>query len=387
VSGWPWGSTAIVGIGQTEFSKNSGRSELRLAVEAITAALEEAGVPVEDVDGLVTYTMDNNGQQSVATALGLPGVTHFSSSLYGGGGSTSTVLQGALAIGAGLAEVVVVYRGMNERSEYRFGQPRAETRRGGYMSQVAAHGLLTPGHSASLGMARYMHDYGVVNEDFAPISVQSRAYAASNPAAYFFGQPITAEDHDTSRWIVEPVLRLLDCCMESDGAVALVMTSVDRARDLRQPPVVVYGGAQGMVRDEYTMMNYYRSDAGTLPSAAVAARKLWALTGLRPSDIQVASLYDHFSPWVMVQLEEFGFCQRGEGKDFIASGALALDGSLPTNTNGGQLGEAYIHGMNGIAESVRQARGTALHQVSNVERVLVTSGVGVPTGAIVLGPV
>ncbi len=210
-------------------------------------------------------------------------------------------------------------------------------------------------------------------------------HAARNPDAWFYGRPITVEEHQASRWVVEPVLRLLDCCQESDGGVALVVTSSERARDLRQVPAVVTAAAQGATFDGEMMTSYYRDDLLGLPEMGIVARQLWEASGLGPADISTAFLYDHFTPFVLMQLEELGFCGRGEGKDFASVENLSLGGRLPMNTSGGLLGEAYIHGMNGITEAVRQIRGTSCNQVERVEHVLVTAGTGVPTSGLILG--
>jgi acetyl-CoA acetyltransferase len=375
--------TAIVGIGATEFSRDSGRSELRLAVEAITAALADAGIGVDEVDGLCTFDMDSNDPATVAPALGLRGVTHFWQSSYGGGGGCSTVLSAATAVATGAADVVVAYRAMNERSGRRYGQVSGGKRRVPLaLSHFTPYGIHTAAQCFALNIARYMHTYGVTNADFAPVAVADRRHAATNPAAFFYDKPITIDDHQQSRWIVEPALRLLDCCLESDGAVALVITSIERARDLRQAPVRISAGSQGLVGPQ--MRDYYRSSIIGADETAVAARKLWTTSGLRPQDMSMAILYDHFTPLVLMQLEALGFCEPGEGKDFVAGGRIEIGGELPLNTNGGQLGEAYIHGMNGIAEAVRQVRGTAVNQVNDVDHVLVTSGPGVPTSALIV---
>jgi acetyl-CoA acetyltransferase len=231
---------------------------------------------------------------------------------------------------------------------------------------------------------RYMHEYGATSEDFGRVAVAGRRHAATNPHAWFYEQPITLEEHQASRWIVEP-LHLLDCCQESDGGQALVVTTAERARDLRHTPAVIVAGAQGAGDDQWTMTSFFRPDIAHLPEMGVVADELWSSSGLSPADIQTAVLYDHFTPYVLMQLEEFGFCPRGEAKDFVRDGALELGGRLPINTHGGQLGEAYIHGMNGIAEAVRQIRGTSVNQVTNVEHVLVTAGTGVPTSGLILG--
>jgi acetyl-CoA acetyltransferase len=231
---------------------------------------------------------------------------------------------------------------------------------------------------------RIMHEYGVTSEDFGRVAVADRRHAATNPAAFFYGKPITLEDHQASRWIVEP-LHLLDCCQESDGAQALVVTSLERARDLPQRPAVIRAAAQGAGEQQQMMTSYYRPSITGLPEMGLVARQLYATAGVGPGDIQTAVVYDHFTPFVLPQLEEFGFCGRGEAKDFIQDGNIELGGRLPINTNGGQLGEAYIHGMNGIAEGVRQVRGSSVNQVDEVEHVLVTAGTGVPTSGIILG--
>jgi acetyl-CoA acetyltransferase len=227
-----------------------------------------------------------------------------------------------------------------------------------------------------------MHEYGVTSEAFGLVAVADRRHAATNPEAFFFGRPITLEDHQASRMIADP-LRLLDCCQESDGAVAIVVTSPERAASLKQVPVSITAAAQGSAGDQYVMTSYYREDIG-VPEMGVVGGELWRQSGLRPADIDTAVLYDHFTPYVLMQLEELGFCGRGEAPDFITNGAIELGGRLPLNTHGGQLGEAYIHGMNGIAEAVRQVRGTAVNQVEDAERVLVTAGTGVPTSGLIL---
>jgi acetyl-CoA acetyltransferase len=231
---------------------------------------------------------------------------------------------------------------------------------------------------------RYMHAYGATSADFGQIAVADRKHAATNPAAWFYQRPITLADHQESRWICEP-LRLLDCCQETDGAVAIVVTSLERARSLAQPPVVIRAAAQGSGPNQFTMTSYYRDDMTGLPEMGVVARQLWQQSGLAPGDIRTAVLYDHFTPYVLMQLEELGFCGRGEARHFIAGGALELGGRLPLNTHGGQLGEGYLHGMNGIAEGVRQIRGTAVNQVPGDGPVLVTAGTGVPTSGLILG--
>jgi acetyl-CoA acetyltransferase len=381
------GRAAIVGIGQTEFSKESGRTELQLACESVLAALEDAGLAASDVDGLVTFTLDSSEEMEVARNLGMDRLSMFARIPYGGGASAATVMHAAMAVATGTAEVVVCYRALNERSGLRFGDLGGSL--GGglplWLSWYAPYGLLSPAGWVGLHARRYMETYGVTNADFGAIAVVDRAHAATNPGAWFHDRPITLEDHQASRWIVEPVLRLLDCCQESDGGVALVVTSVERARDLRHPAAVVEAAAQGASHDGEMMTSYYRDDLTGLPEMGVVGDRLWRQSGLGSADISTAFLYDHFTPFVLMQLEELGFCGRGEAKDFATVERLSLGGDLPINTSGGLLGEAYIHGMNGITECVRQLRGSSVNQVPDVEHVLVTAGTGVPTSGLILG--
>ncbi|MGW2992557.1 lipid-transfer protein, partial [Streptomyces sp. NPDC001193] len=367
------GRAAIAGIGATEFSKDSGRSELRLAVEAVHAALDDAGLTPADVDGMVTFTMDTSPEITVAQAAGIGDLSFFSRIHYGGGAACATVQQAALAVATGVAEVVVCYRAFNERSGRRFGsgvQQREPSAEGAALGWSLPWGLLTPASWVAMAAQRYLHAYNLTPEAFGHVAVTDRRHAANNPAAYFHGKPITLADHAASRWIVEP-LRLLDCCQETDGGQALVVTSAERARDLRHAPAVITAAAQGAGRRQEAMTSFYRDDLTGLPEMDVVARQLWRTSGLRPSDIDVGILYDHFTPFVLMQLEEFGFCKPGEAADFVAADAL------PLNTHGGQLGEAYLHGMNGIAEAVRQLRGTSVNQVAGASRALVTAGTGV----------
>ena len=381
-------TAAIAGIGATDFSKDSGRSELRLAAEAVSAALTDAGLAAPEVDGLVTFTMDSNSEIAVARELGIGSLRFFSQVGYGGGAACGTVHHAALAVAAGAAEAVVCYRALNERSGRRFGQVAAEatampTTSGTDNGWHYPMGLSTPAATVAMAARRYMHEYGATSEDFGAVAVADRRHAASNPNAWFYQKPITLSDHQASRPIVDP-LRLLDCCQESDGAVALVVTSLERARGLRQPPAVIMSSAQGSGPDQFTMTSYYNRDLAGLPEMGVVASELWGRASVSPSDIRTAVLYDHFTPYVLMQLEELGFCGRGEAPGFIADGAIELGGRLPLNTHGGQLGEAYIHGMNGIAEAVRQVRGTAVNQVPGDGPVLVTAGTGVPTSGLIL---
>ncbi|WP_207842414.1 lipid-transfer protein [Williamsia soli] len=383
------GKAAIAGIGATDFSKNSGRSELRLAAEAVTAAVADAGLTPADVDGLVSFTMDTNTEIAVARASGIGELTYFSRIHYGGGAACSTVQQAAMAVATGVADVVVAYRAFNERSGMRFGQVNtslvAQDNSSGTDNAFSyPHGLSTPAAFVAMVAQRYMHEYGATSEDFGRISVVDRKHAAVNPEAFFYGKPITLEDHQNSRYIAEP-LHLLDCCQESDGGVAFVIVSAERAKELPHTPAIIAGAASGSGEDQYIMTSYYRDDLAGLPEMGLVGRQLWQQSGLGPDDVDLAILYDHFTPYTLMQLEQLGFCGRGEAKDFVREpGALEVGGRLPLNTHGGQLGEAYIHGMNGIAEAVRQLRGKSVNQVPGARKVVVTAGTGVPTSGLVL---
>jgi acetyl-CoA acetyltransferase len=273
----------------------------------------------------------------------------------------------------------LIWRAINQGASVRYGQPQASGVRqpGSGTSSLLwcmPFGAQAPATWAALAIQRYMHECGVTNRDFGRIAVLHRKYAATNPAAIFHGKPITLEEHQASRWIVEPVLRLLDCCQENAGAAAAVITTLERARDSRQPPVRIAAAAQSIPAEVEVISNYYHADLSVMPEAVGTARRLWAQSGLGPRDMRVALLYDAFTPNVMKQLEAFGFCRHGEAKDFVAAGECELSGSIPTNTHGGHSGEAYIHGMNLVTEGVRQIRGTAANQVARVEHALVSSG-------------
>ena len=326
----------------------------------------------------------------VARNLGIGELSMFSRIPYGGGAAAGTVMQAAMAVATGVADVVVCYRAFNERSGLPVRQHRRRDRRRLplWLSWYAPFGLMTPAAWVALH-ARRVHATRTASP--TRTSAASRSSTARtrrrNPDAWFYERPITLEDHQASRWIVEPVLRLLDCCQESDGGVALVVT-VGRA-GARPAPAAGgdhrRGAGRGRRRrddDELLPRRHHRparDGRGRRPALARCRDS-------RPPTSQTAFLYDHFTPFVLMQLEELGFCGRGEAKDFATVERLSLGGELPINTNGGLLGEAYIHGMNGITEAVRQIRGTSCNQVDDVEHVLVTAGTGVPTSGLILAP-
>lgn len=381
-------AAAIVGAGQTEFSKAAGRSETQLACEAIVAALDDAGLTTTDVDGLVSYTIDPVEETELVRAIGSPQIAWSSRVPYGGGGSQGVLLHAAAAVASGVARVVVVYRAVKARSGARFGAAQAATRPTSAHSGSTAmqwllpFGVLTPASWMSLNATRYMHTYGVTNADFGRAVVQMRTYAAKNPNAHFYERPITLDDHQRSRWIAEPAIRLLDCCQETDGAVAFVVAGRDRAMDTPEPVMIAAAAGAGLFEEEIGS-DHYRADLSRMEGSAALAAQLFGQFGITRDDVDVAMVYDAFSPILLMQLEALGFCGFGEAKDFVADGHLGPGGLLPCNTNGGLIGEGYIHGLNLTLEAVRQLRGRSCNQIDGARTALVTAS---RTGVILQRP-
>jgi acetyl-CoA acetyltransferase len=372
---------AIAGIGQTEFAKNIGRSERAIALEAIAAALADAGVAPGAVDGLVRFDMESTSEVEVARNFGIENLRFFAEVGYGGGGGCATLALAAMAVESGRADTVVCWRARNRGSG---GRPWAGTRMevSGDPQFYIPFGLVRPVDQIALLAARHMHEYGTTSEQFGAVAVACRKHAARNPHA-MMRESIALADHQASRFVSEP-LRKLDCCLETDGALAVVVTSAERARDLRQPPVSILAAVQGSGPEHVVMANYHKPRFLETPSL-YAARELWARAGVRPRDVDCAQFYDAFTPLVTLSLEEYGFCKPGEGGPFSERGRLEWpDGELPCNTSGGGLSEAYVHGFNLILEGVRQIRGSSTSQVEGAELCLVTSGGGVPTSAALL---
>ncbi len=378
---------AIAGIGQTTYSKNSGVSELALASEAVRKAIDDAGIQPSEVDGLVTYTMDSSDEVEVARTVGIGDLTFWSQVNYGGGAAIGLIAHAAMAIATGMAKNVVVYRALNGRSGQRMGQGVS----GSIISSDLIHwswympfGLLTPASWIALQAQLYMDKYGATSEHLAHVAITQRKHALNNPNAAMRDKPMTMDDYMNSRMICEP-LRLFDCCQEDDGGCALLITSPERARDMQQPAAIMRAVSQASFEGQEQMTSFYRDDLAALPEMELAAERVYEMSGLGPKDIDASCLYDAFTPEILMQLEAFGFCGKGEAKDFVTEESLTIGGALPNNTHGGLLSEAYLHGVNNIAEGVRLIRGTSCNQPEAVDHVLVTSGVGVPTGAAILG--
>ena len=375
--------TAVAGIGQTAYAKSLEGTELSLACQAIKAALDDAGIAPSEVDGMSSYAMEANIETEVARSVGVGDVTWFSQVGFGGGAGCGVVGNAAMAVASGQCTVAVAWRGRKRGA--RTSRPWAQTaeRVKGLGEWSRPWGLVRPVDEIAMLTRRYMHEYGATRDHLANVALAFRKHANRNPAAQMHAKPMTRDDYMAARWISEP-LCLFDNCLETDGAVACVIVSAERARDLRQPPALIHAFGQGLNRQHQTMTNYHRDDPLTGPAWA-ASEALWRYADVGPDDVKVAQIYDAFSPLIPLSLEGYGFCKRGDGGDFTNDGALEWpNGRLPTNTSGGGMSEAYVHGFNLIVEGVRQIRGTSTSQVEGADVSLVTSGEGVPTSALLL---
>ena len=363
----------VVGLGALPFAKDLGMTERKAGALAILAALDEAGLVPADIDGFTRSAWERTTEMEMARILGTGNLCYFGSVDYGGGAGAPLVGQAAMAIEHGLADVVVTWRARNRGSGGRpwAGQMLAE----GQDQFERPHGLVRPVDGMAIAARRWMHRYGWTRDDLAAVAMRQREYAVANPAA-LMRSPLSLRDYRAARMVADP-LCLFDCCLETDGALALVLVSEERAAglDLRHPPVAVTGYAWGSGIDTYAMTSFYGDDLDSTPARDVATA-LWRRTGLTAADMDVAQLYDGFTPQVLVQLHEYGFCDEGEGPAALAAG-------IPINTSGGGLSEAYVHGFNLLLEGVRQVRGDAPSPIDGVTHSLVTSGNVVPTGAVV----
>jgi acetyl-CoA acetyltransferase len=373
--------TAIAGIGQTAFAKHLEPSEKALACQAIVAALDDAGIDPSEVDALASYTMEETDEVEIAKNIGAGDVTFFSKVGFGGGGGCATVGHLAMAIAAGQATVGVAWR-----SRKRGSGARPWTNVVQQLPTPAQWsrpwGLLRPVDEIAMLTRRYMHEYGATRDHLANVALACRTHANLNPYATMYEKPLTREEYMASRWISEP-LCLFDNCLETDGALAAVIVSAERAKDCRQPPAYIHAFAQGLPSQHHTMVNFWNEDPLRGP-AWTAGELLWKLADFGPEDVNVAQIYDAFTTLIPLSLEGYGFCGRGEGAAFTENRALERGGRLAVNTSGGGLSEAYVHGFNLINEGVRQIRGSSTGQVLGAETCLVTSGEGVPTSALLL---
>lgn len=374
--------TAIVGIGQTRFAKMLPETELQLACIAIRAALDDAGIAPDEVDALGCFTQETTPEFEIARNLGFGELHFFSQVAHGGGAICGAIGQVCAAIALDIARVGVVWRsrkrGDPSKRQWAGVQPRIDD----HWKWSRPHGLSRPADEVAMLMRRYMHDHGATREDLAGVALAQRAYANTNPDALMRDKPLDLNAYLDARMIADP-LCLFDNCLESDGAIAIVITSTERARDLRHKPVLVHAFSQGMSREHQLMTDYHGPDP-FLSCSAATARNLWRQSDIVPADIDVAQIYDAFSPLVLFSLENYGFCGRGEAARFVAAGETGRGGRLPVNTAGGSLSEVYLHGVNLVTEAVRQLRGTAINQVADAANCLVSSCDSTPNGALIL---
>ena len=381
------GKVAVAGVAETTYYRQ-GRaedSEFKMCLDAIIGAAADAGIEVTEIDGFASYATERSLPDRIATALGLP--EHRLSNLVwggGGGGGSGAVANGAAAIHAGFADVVVVYRSLAQGQYGRFGQARGGPRAEGPNALTQPYGVLSPAQQYAMRVRRFMHEHGVQQEALRAVSLASYQHAQHNPRAVMHGRPLSEETYDSSRWIVEP-FHLYDCCQENDGAAAMILVPAERARDLRQKPVYVLGAAQGsghrQAASAHNAPDYATANFKTL------APHLYAQAGVGPEDVDVLQSYENFTGCVMVSIVEHGFCAPDEVNEFFTlENFTAPSGKLPLNTSGGNLAECYMHGLELNIEAVRQIRGHSTRQVPNVEVSMVTSGPMVqPVSSMILG--
>jgi acetyl-CoA acetyltransferase len=375
--------TAVVGIGQTEFSKESGRTEWELALEAILAAAADAGIETSEIDGIVRYAYDNVTQAMLARTLGIKDLRWYGEIPFGGIAQCGVVAQAAAAIVSGIASTVVVYRALNERSGVRYGRAERNIPADGEFVYAATdkspsgqfsgpYGLHVPGQVMALWARRYAHMAGIhidqLSEALGQVAIQQRRYANTNPAAMMRDRVLDWDIYLGSRMISAP-LRLYDYCLESDGAAAMIITSADRARALRPDPTYILASQQSLYAHSEPI-TVYAADL-TKFSGPGNIQKLYADARIKPEDVSLAGFYDATSFAALTGLETYGFAPHLTAWRYMIETGTGLDSPLPTNTHGGHLSEGYIHGLNHLTEAVRQLRGVAANQVPNAEIALV----------------
>jgi acetyl-CoA acetyltransferase len=381
------GSVAVVGIGESEYYKRGEAtdSEFVLTLKAILAACADAGVDPTDVDGFASYSSDRNDPSRLASALGCKALT-FSNMQWGGGGggAAAAVANGAAAIATGLADCVVAFRGLAQGQFGRFGQGARIPRITGPMAHTIPYGLMSPAQMFAMKVVRFMHEHGVRQDALRAISLAAYQHAQNNPRAVMYGKPLTAEKYDGSRWIVEP-FHLYDCCLENDGAAAILMVPAERAKDFPHKPVYLLGAAEG---------SQFRADAAAhnTPDYASSgfktlAPRLYAMAQVKPSDVDALQSYENFTGGVLMSIVEHGFCAPEEVNDFFTlENFSAPGGKLPLNTSGGNLAECYMHGLGLTIEAIRQVRGQSRNQVPDVEVSMMTAGPMVtPVSSVIFG--
>src|SRR5262245_25482933 len=381
------GRVAVAGIGETTYYKHgkSPDSEFALALQAILRACEDAGISPREVDGFSSYSNDRNDPSRIAAALGLPEL-RFSNMQWGGGGGGGSAAVGnaAAAVAAGLADCVVGFRALAQGQFARFGLGGQATTVSGEQAFTFPYGLMSPAQRFAMRVTRFMHEHGIGREPLRGIALASYHHAQSNPRAVMHGRPLTAEMYDSARWIVEP-FRLYDCCLENDGAAALVLVSAERARDLRRTPVYLLGVAQGS--EHRNGAPVHNAPLYGTSSFTSVAPHLYAMAGVAPSDVDVVQSYENFTGGVLMSLVEHGLFRADEAEEVCRPDNLtAPKGRLPLNTSGGNLAECYMHGLELQIEAVRQLRKESSNQVPDAEVSMVCSGPMVtPVSSLIFG--
>jgi len=382
---------AIVGIGETEYSKNSGMSQLALLLQAATRAIEDAGLSAKDIDGVIP-AMGVSSFEDIAVNLGTDDLKYAASILMGGASAVASLQSAAMAVATGIATNVLCLAGWNGYSAMRASAlgNRVDTASLALsmtsmmtklMEFEMPYGVFVPAQWYATMAMRHMHEYGTTSRQLGAVAVACRKHAQLNERAMMRGRPMTIEDHQNSMMIVTP-FRLFDCCLESDGAAAVVVSSAERAAGRNHCPVYIMGVAEG----HPVPVDHIAARADMFQiGLSYAAPRAFAMAGVTPRDIDVAEIYDCFTWTAICQLEALGFCKRGEGGPFVEGGRIELGGELPINTHGGLLSQAHVLGMNHIVEAVRQLRGDALAaQVKDAEIALVTGWGDMGDGSVAI---
>jgi acetyl-CoA acetyltransferase len=381
------GRVAIVGVGETVYYKHgqAPEPEVKLALQAILAACADAGLDPRAIDGFASYSNDRNDPSRLAAALGIPEL-RFSNMQWGGGGGGGSAAVGnaAAAIAAGYADCVVVFRALAQGQFQRFGAAPPAATASGEAALTFPYGLISPAQRFAMRVMRFMRDHGIGPGAQRAIALASYHHAQNNPRAVMHGRPLTPDAYDQSRWIVEP-FRLFDCCMENDGAAALILVSAERARDMRQRPAYLLGVAQG---SEYrNAARGHNAPTYASSSFTTVAPHLYAMAGVTPKDVSVVQSYENFTGGVLMSLVEHDFFTADEANEFLTlDNLIAPSGRLPLNTSGGNLAECYMHGLELQIEAVRQLRGQSSNPVPGARVAMVISGPMVtPVSSMLIG--
>ena len=380
------GRVAVAGVGQTAYFKHgeSPDAESKLTLEAIVNACKDAGISPRDIDGFASFSNDRNDGPRMAAALGVKELRFSNMFWGGGGGGTAGAIENAsAAIACGIADCVVVYRGLAQGQFGRFGRGAEIRTVSGDGAYTLPYGLMSAAQMFAMKVTRFMHEHGARQDALKAIALASYRHAQRNPAAVRYGRPLTSEQYDASRWIVEP-FRLFDCCQENDGAAAIVLVPAERARDFPHPPCYVLGTASGghhrAAAPVHNAPDYASSHFKTV------AKRLYAMAKLGPSDVDVLQSYENFTGGVLMAIVEHGFCAPEEVNDFFTLENLsAPSGRLPLNTSGGNLAECYMHGLGLTIEAIRQIWRTSTNPVDADVSMMIAGPMVTPVSSVVFG--